>query len=272
MELTKQELERLKACEMQILSDFDKYCRANDLQYYVIGGALLGAARYGDLIPWDDDIDVAMPREDYERLWREYRSDRYFLQNATTDPLFARCIQKIRMNGTSIIEYTTQNMPGHQGIYIDIFPIDYVNTDDPDQIAPVAKRIRRLMTLRTIKSGYRSSRHAFAKRLIKLFYPMSAKRIDQKIDRLCTQQNNGTRAYTILWLHNYSWDKQIHRKEIWGTGGACHLKGRDFAAPVDMNAFLSRVFGENYLQDPPKEKQKNPHSYICVSFGSGMNE
>ena len=100
--MTNQELKRLQKKELEILIDFHNFCVEKNLQYYLIGGALLGAARYQGFIPWDDDIDVAMPREAYERLKKEYRSsDKYFLQNSDTDPLFARGIQKIRCNFNS---------------------------------------------------------------------------------------------------------------------------------------------------------------------------
>lgn len=116
-------LKELQNIELQILIDFHQFCFENNLRYYLIGGALLGAARYQKFIPWDDDVDVAMPREDYERLKQIYFSDRYFLQNTQSDPLFSRCIQKIRMNGTVIEEKSCVGVNIHQGIYIDISPL-----------------------------------------------------------------------------------------------------------------------------------------------------
>ena len=90
------DLKKLQQTELEVLRHFHKYCAENGLRYYLIGGALLGAARYGGFIPWDDDIDVAMPREDYERLKKMYDSSEYFLQNTDSEAKFARCIMKLR--------------------------------------------------------------------------------------------------------------------------------------------------------------------------------
>ncbi len=266
MKLSCAELEQLQKTELGILSDFDAYCQENGMRYYLIGGALLGAARYQGMIPWDDDIDVAMPREDYERLKLEFHSDKYFLQNAESDPLFARCIQKIRLNGTRIIEFATQDILIHQGIYIDIFPIDYLDTNDARIVAPLHKRICRLMSLRTIKSGYKTSRYVLIKRLIALLCPLSARKIDKRIERLCTVNNRKNRKYAILWLHNYNWDKQIHPIQVFGAGSVCQLGKHQYMAPADMHSFLARVFGEDYMKEPPAEKQRNPHQYLGVTF------
>ncbi len=268
MELTTDALKQLQTTELGILRDFDAFCRQRGLRYFLIGGALLGARRYGKFIPWDDDIDVAMPREDYERLKREYSADGYFLQNAQSDPVFARCIQKIRKNGTRIAEYATMHQPIHQGIYIDIFPIDYVDDNDQKRLDKRSRKIRRLMSLCAIKSGCNIGSFAFVKRLIKLFYPCSKQRAEEKLYRLCTMENDGARAYAILWLHNYPWYRQIHEKGVFGKGSLCAFEGEQYAAPAKVDAFLEKVFGEDYLQDPPKEKQKTPHKYMAVEFSS----
>lgn len=257
-------LKELQQIELQILVDFANYCQENNLRYYLIGGALLGAVRYGGFIPWDDDIDVAMPREDYEKLKRTFQSEQYFLQNGESDPLFSRCIQKVRLNGTEIAERNCLNINIHQGIYIDIFPIDYVANDDATALARRAKRIRRFMSLRAIKGGYKNGRYAFVKEIIKWACPLSLGYIDKKIDKLCTEENSGERKYAVLWLHNYSWDKQFHEINIFGAGSACEFEGYAFIAPADTDGFLRRVFGEDYRKEPETHKRKCPHNYLNV--------
>lgn len=267
--MTNEKLDQLKKIELQILRAFDQYCKEHHFQYYLIGGALLGSARYGGFIPWDDDIDVAMPREDYEKLkavWQTDSIDGYFLQSGETDPNFARCIMKLRKNNTEIIEKITAGINMHHGIYIDIFPIDYVSDNSEKKLERRAQVIRRLMTLRTIKSGYRGN-YQKTKRLIKwgIFW-LPSKVIDKKIYRLCTLENNGDRQYAILYLHNYNWEKQIHRSEIFESGGECSFEGYCFSAPCNVEAFLSKVFGSDYMLEPPADKRKNPHNYISVRF------
>ena len=267
--VTIEELKHLKKVELDILLMFDQYCNKYSLQYYLIGGALLGAARYGGFIPWDDDIDVAMPREDYEKLkqiWRNDGKDGYFLQHEGSDPNFARCIMKLRKNDTEIIEKTTAGIHMHHGIYIDIFPIDYVSDNCEKKLARRAKSIRHLMTLCAIKSGYKGNYQGLKKIIRGCIFWWSKAAIEKRIYNLCVKENQGTRAYSILYLHNYSWEKQIHKSEVFGMGVKCMFEGGEFFAPTDTDAFLNKVFGIDYMQDPPEEKRRNPHKYLSVRF------
>lgn len=265
MPINSSELLKLQQTELQILQQFDIYCKANSLQYYLIGGALLGAVRDQKWIAWDDDIDVAMPREDYERLQTLYRENQIpglFLQSAETDPMFSRAILKLRLDGSELIEKSTANVQMHQGIYIDIFPIDYV---DSEKISCRAKRIRCLMSLRCIRSGCYTGKYHLIKKAIRYgvcFLPLSV--IDRRITKLCTKENNGSKKYSILFLHNYDWTKQFHESEVFGQGSECVFEGHIFQAPAEQDRFLRRVFGDDYLC-PPAEK-KHPHNYLSVTF------
>ena len=260
------DFELLKACELEILGVFDRYCREHSLQYYLIGGALLGAARYGKFIPWDDDIDVAMPREDYERffrLWQERPVDAYFLQRAETDPLFARGITKLRKNDTEVVEEISQGVNMHKGVYIDIFPVDYLPKICERKIEKRAKKIRRLLSLRAIRSGYIGKRRRIVKKIIRLgLLPVSLRSLDRRIEKLCTEQNTQEHKYAILWTHNYDWRHQLHKIEVLGEAGTCEFCGQVWSAPADTHAFLVTVFGQEYRKEPPKEKQIFPHHYL----------
>lgn len=120
---------KIWALQLEILEYFDEICKKHGLRYYLEHGSLLGAARHQGFIPWDDDLDVSMPRPDYEKLKvimeTEIREP-YFFQTAYTDTLLFP-FAKIRNTNTTAIEevYCTKDAP-HQGIYIDIFPLDGV--------------------------------------------------------------------------------------------------------------------------------------------------
>ena len=210
-----------------------------------------------------------MPRKDYEalkQLWQQDSINGYFLQHEKSDPNFARCIMKLRKDGTQIVEKSSANVKMHQGIYLDIFPIDFVKDNDPKRINKQAKKIRRLMSLRTIKSGY-LGRYQKTKNLIRiLLFAVPVSLIDKKLYSLCTKENSEDAPYAILYLHNYNWQKQLHKKEVFGEGKEIEFEGLKFNAPNETDTFLKKVFGENYQEDPPKEKQKTPHNYITVKF------
>lgn len=119
------------AAEMRILEEFDRLCRENNLTYFADYGTLLGAVRHGGFIPWDDDIDVSMMRDDYMRfceLAKAKVKEPFFFQNAETDKL-VMSFAKLRDERTAAIEFWDTTTV-HQGIFIDIFPLDDVPERD----------------------------------------------------------------------------------------------------------------------------------------------
>ena len=122
---------------LELLTEFDRVCRKLNIRYILFAGSMLGAVRHGGFIPWDDDLDVIMLREDYERFLAEAPqelSEKYYLQGEFSQhwPMY---FSKLRKNNTTCIEkYHPKDKQVHQGIYMDIFPCD--NASDK---APVRK-------------------------------------------------------------------------------------------------------------------------------------
>ena len=118
----------LQDIELDILKQFINICNKENLQYYVVGGTLLGAVRHKGFIPWDDDIDVSMPRQDYEKFLtvaKKYLSEPYFLQTRITDKNTLFNYAKIRNSNTTFIEQSIKKLDMNHGVFIDIFPLDY---------------------------------------------------------------------------------------------------------------------------------------------------
>lgn len=140
---------QLKNCqkiELEILKDFRQICESLGLQYYLTAGTLLGTIRHQGFIPWDDDIDVAMPREDYDKfamLGAEKLGDGYIYQSHITEPNFPYYFAKIRKTGTRVEEPILRSIPMDQGIYIDIFPLD--QCPDNDKAARIFFKIIELL-------------------------------------------------------------------------------------------------------------------------------
>lgn len=124
---TPEELERLQATLYRILAEIKRVCDKHGIRYFITGGTAIGAYFWGKILPWDDDVDVGMPRADYERFARiaqEEMGQDYFLQTPETDPHVPFFFMKVRMNGTEFNEGTFRKLNIHQGIYVDIFPFD----------------------------------------------------------------------------------------------------------------------------------------------------
>lgn len=124
---TPEELTRLHATLYEILAEIDRICMKHNIKYFVIGGTAIGAHFWQSIIPWDDDVDVGMTRDNYERFIEVAQAelgDRYFLQTPQTDKHSLFFFAKVRKIGTTFSESQFQHVDMHQGIYVDIFPFD----------------------------------------------------------------------------------------------------------------------------------------------------
>lgn len=114
------------ATEQEILDVIHQVCTEYGLRYSLAYGTLIGAVRHKGFIPWDDDIDLIMPREDYEKLlaiWNEAAPKGYILQNTRTDPDFTQNFTKIRKDHTTFLQDESEREKHyHKGIFVDIFP------------------------------------------------------------------------------------------------------------------------------------------------------
>ena len=111
----------------ETLKSFVTVCNKLDLSFYLVNGSALGAKKYGGFIPWDDDVDVAMPRKDYEIFLEKAQDllpENLFVQNYRTDPRFPFLYSKIRNSETAFIESSVRNLDMNHGMYIDVFPLD----------------------------------------------------------------------------------------------------------------------------------------------------
>ena len=126
--LTQEDVEQVQKVLLGMMDDFDRLCRKHKLTYFLCGGSALGAARHQGFIPWDDDLDLAMPRADYDRLeeliTREY-GDRYWVQSLSGNALYDLPFLKMRKKGTRFLELFEPD-PEHAGIFLDVFPVENV--------------------------------------------------------------------------------------------------------------------------------------------------
>ena len=125
-------LRKVQNAELDILKEFIEICRKINVRYYVIDGTLLGAVRHQGFIPWDDDIDIGMFREDYEKfvaLAPQVLPECLFLQTYRTDEEYYRNSGKIRNSNTTMIETVVKDLRMNHGVFIDIFPLDNYPTN-----------------------------------------------------------------------------------------------------------------------------------------------
>ena len=154
MTLTAQQLQELKECEREMLKVFVDICNKYSIRYFVQGGTLLGTVRHSGFIPWDDDVDVSLHREDYEKFLEVAEKelpDYYFLQTKDTDPEYPNNFAKIRDSRTTFLETSAKNLNINHGAYIDIFPLDNYPCGIKAKLYEIKKK---LLTWRINKAFY----------------------------------------------------------------------------------------------------------------------
>ena len=146
-ELDSKTLKKLHDVELEILQEIIRICKKYDIKYYLAGGTLLGAVRHKGFIPWDDDLDIGMLREDYDKFMKygiKEIDDKYFIHCDKTDPNYWLPFIKVRKNSTTFVEELLNKKEVlHNGIFVDIFPMDNCN----NLLLKVIKKLKKLLVL-----------------------------------------------------------------------------------------------------------------------------
>jgi lipopolysaccharide cholinephosphotransferase len=250
----------LQRIELAILEEFVKACENLKLTYFVLGGTLLGAMRHGGFIPWDDDIDVGMPRDDYERFMKcgqRELSEHYFLQNYFTDPEYPGNHAKIRDNRTTLVETCVKHCNMNHGVYIDIFPLDGV---------PENRLKRRIDKLRLRILHFQLGRYYFRKAIkghvVNAFsyttaWWMPLRKIQRKIDSIRMSNRYSDSRFVANYSGRYA-NREIVPREYFGGGTRLKFETLDVLAPEKVDLYLKNIYG-NYMQLPPEEKRTPEH-------------
>lgn len=254
----------LQRKEFELLKCFTEICDRLSIKYYLVCGSALGAVKYKGFIPWDDDVDVAMLRPDYERFLNEapqYLPEEFFLQTCYSDADYPNIFAKIRNSNTTYIEKSASKLNINHGIYIDIFPLDgYPENPRSRRRLERNKYIyRRLLSL-----AFRPDKGW--KKLI--VYPLRFILLRKQTASLVRKYEKLITAYPIensqiLANHgNWQGKKDYAPKSWFGEGIYAEFEGLKVRIPTEYEAYLRKKYGE-YTQDIP-ESEKIGHHYYTV--------
>lgn len=266
MDLSKEQIYKLRQTELDILRSFIHVCSQLNLKYFVVQGTLLGAVRHQGFIPWDDDIDVGMLREDYEVFLKKGQAlmpDGYFIQTCDTDPEYPHGFAKIRNSKTAFVETTCKNLKMNHGIFIDVFPFDYYPERSFTRMVLNCRklllryRIRCCLYIpRDEKLSVANVARTFLKALSKIIYP-SLKKAIKKQSELYDYRGKSN------WRINYGspWGKRECIPAEWlKETSSMKFEGIEVSVPSRYKEYLTHVYG-HYMELPPPEK-RIPHHYI----------
>lgn len=256
-------LRKLQLAELEILMELDRVCRKHNLRYYIVGGTLIGAARNGGFIPWDDDIDVSMPREDFQKLLKlknEF-SDEFFLQTHKTEKECYFFYAKLRKNGTYFGEDKFEHTGIHKGIFMDIFPLDYIS--DKNIIQKLCFKSFGVINAficskkKTSEFLYKNMSLPFIVtfRIIQCIMPLALLYgLRSLTAKLSSALSSKRLVASLAGFHGYP--KEICPFALWGDGTDIEFEGKTVRAPKEYQKLLNHMFGD-YTKLPPVEERIN---------------
>ena len=270
-------LARLQAAELDILSQVDVICRENGLTYFLDGGSCLGALRHGGFIPWDDDVDIAMPYQDYERfceLAPEQLGEGYTLHTPKNTPEQAALWAKVCLDGTRFIDSDAIEAGYEQGIFVDVFPYRPLDADE----SAAARQIRdtslfqRMAFLHatahphlpkgTLLPGLvHAGTTAVNKTVARLWEPA---KLAARLDAAWETSNPGRQWANACYAHRCSYDQ-----DVLFPPAEVDFDGLRLYAPANAERYLEILYGDWHRLPP--ESERYTHLPEVLDFGDGIN-
>lgn len=260
-------IEELHQYDLEALKVFDKFCTEQGLRYFAIGGTLLGAVRHKGFIPWDDDIDVGMPRPDYDKLISLAKKfpKPFILEEYRYSKGFQSYFMKVRNEKIELLETVTETKDKRRGYLLDIMPIDGTPNNGVLRKLYYARvlLLRFLCGAANVHTGILTSRPKWEQqvlkfcRAVKLYKILTIKKVYQSMDRLFHKQDVLKAKYIGTIIGAYK-TREIVPAEYFGIEEeAVYLDFEDMKiqVPKQYELYLTHMFGD-YMQLPSEEKRK----------------
>lgn len=261
-------ISEIKSISLDILIAIDDFCRKNSINYSLSGGTALGGVRHKGFIPWDDDIDIMLPRPDYDRLcieWKDTESFKlYSLNRNNTKIPYARICE---MKKTVVVPPALWNIDKSSGVWVDIFPVDGVSDNFEEfsnQIQQSKILIDAILESRFVDTSI--SNHSYNWKGLLMVYLRRFAGLNKTNKRLLHKhlilRNEKPYASTshlgMLAITNYG-DKEWFSTELFNEYMDIEFEGRKFRALKHIDDYLTKLYGD-YMVLPPVEQRVQTHS------------
>lgn len=258
------ELTKIQDYIYSIFVEFDRICKKHNLKYSMEGGTLLGAVKYQGFVPWDDDIDVIMFRDDYEKFLKVAPSELgkdFVLQSFNNIPNFPLNYAKLCFNGTKICDYAYSHIKEmNHGVFMDIFPVDYVKKET---LKKHCRSVGVLTGARTVKVKYKVKLKGFKLFVYKILALLPIKVLNRQINKVCTRYNKDGTEY-IYEVCNSNRKFAPMPSSMYFEHTTLKFRDGEFMALKKYDEFLKSRFGENYMTDMPSEEKRIPSHHKTV--------
>ncbi len=266
----KDTLKHIHKVQMELLLEFDEFCKKEGLKYQLFAGTLLGAVRHNGFIPWDDDIDIVMKRDDYEKFLDLYKpNDNVFLQTLSSDPQYYRQFSRLRRNGTIYKQNRYAHLDMHHGVFIDIFPLDYVTNNYSDE-----KFRMKVINVLTNFNLYRSylghwdtykGERPFKMKLVSLTNYLFSKNLFDKWNKniLMKRKNTGYINHLTDGTTKRMFDRFLMEENDFDEMRYMEFEGYQFPIPKNYHKILTTCYGD-YMKLPPIELRHPHHGIVEI--------
>ena len=266
-------LQRLWSTEIEILDVIDRVCTENGLRYSLAYGTLIGAVRHKGFIPWDDDIDVIMPREDYEKLlavWSIAAPKGFLIQNTRTDPDFTQNFTKIRKDHTAFLQSEEERgKKYHKGIFVDIFPGDRLAPTKAGCKMQYAACAVNLLYSRGYTSGS-TGIIGLAERLL-LKMPKNWQRVCREAAERRMRCWNGKNSAGYVFPNTIKCSRKYYPADIFENMSTIEFCGKWYQSVSNPDEVLRVEYGD-YMCLPPEEERVWTHHPILIDFEHNYEE
>lgn len=268
-------LKKLQKCELEILNDFTKICEENSLSYFGFGGTGIGALRHGGFIPWDDDIDLAIPREEYKiamNILKQDYADKYTVVNAETFNDFPVMNTHIIINDSKFITEEDKYGKYPKGIFLDIFPIDNTPNDETLRTKHLKKTwlLSKIFIIKHIPfphvpfKGIKAKlAHCVTAVMWLLLKLVSHKFLYRLCLKECTKYNNTQTDYFAYCCGSKFCGNVFNKKQLYPLRKV-PFEDTQVYFPNNLEDILTAEYGD-FMQVPPPEKRTN-HSPKILEF------
>lgn len=271
-------LRRLQLVELEVLLSIDAVCKEYGITYFLDSGTALGAKRHGGFIPWDDDIDIGMPRKDYDKFLEVAPAalgDGFTVANPENDDRLAGLFAKVWKNGTKFFTDETLDAGIDQGVFVDVFPYDRVASDAVARNA----QLRSCLKWQSLSYLYHSKAINVPHKGLLGLMERGACRIAHAFLKACSSPKKMRDKFTasalsaqddrssqVLACMNYT-GQGFFAEDVLLPPKLLEFEGYDLPAPADIEGYLCTLYGDTWNELPPDEQRRN-HAPKILDLGN----
>jgi len=261
------DITKVKHVELEILKEFIRVCEELGLQWYAAYGTVLGAVRHKGFIPWDDDIDVLMPRKDYEVFCEKAQGilkQEYFVQTLATEKEYYNPFAKLRRTDTTFWGIGTKDDNINHGIYVDIFPLDGYPTNWLAEKRFMLKRI--VYNNFLAQNGNLNELQGYRKYVAILYRllkgTLTRKEAAMKKDRLAKEIPFEEAALVSCMVEDKPKAEALP-SSVYGEGTELVFEDMNIRVPLEYEVYLRKMYGD-YMQFPPEDERVPLHKCVLI--------